>query len=158
MSNETVQAKTAFKRYAEERGVPILHYHANNGRLADKGFIENCQLRNQRLIYCGINAHFQNGIAKMTIRDLQEATRTSLLFAQHKWLHMLCIHLWPYAIHMANESMISTPAKDGDKSPQELFSGIIVLPKIIHFHTFACPTYVLGNALQGQHYLPKWQK
>ena len=67
------------------------------------------------------------------------------------------IHLWPYAMHTTNEIMISTPTKDGDKSPQELFSGINVLSKIKHFHTFACPTYVLDNALQGQHYLPKWK-
>ena len=58
----------------------------------------------------------------------------------------------------ANEIMISTPTRDGDKSPQELFSGVNILPKIKHFHTFACPTYVLDNALQGQHYLAKWQK
>ena len=53
---------------------------------------------------------------------------------------MLSIHLWPYAMHMANEIMISTPTKDGDKSPQELFSGVNILPKIKHFHIFACPT------------------
>ena len=71
---------------------------------------------------------------------------------------MLSIHLWPYAMRMANEIMISTPTKDCDKSLQELFSGVNILPKIKHFHTFTCPTYVLDNALQGQHYLPKWQK
>ena len=80
-SNETVQAKTAFERYSEERGVHILHYHADYGRFFNKGFIENCQSNNQCLTYCGINAHFQNGIAKKKIWDLQEATRTSLLFA-----------------------------------------------------------------------------
>ena len=105
-SNETVQAKTAFKRYSEERGVHILHYHASNGRFADKGFIENCQLKNQCLTYCGVNAHFQNGIAEKKIWHLQEATRTSLLFALHKWTCMLSIHLWPYAKCMANEIMI----------------------------------------------------
>ena len=158
MSNETVQAKTAFERYSEERGVHILHYHADNGRFADKGFIDNCQLKNQRLTCCGINAHFQNRIAEKKIWDLQEATRTSLLFALHKWPRMLSIHLWPYAMRMANEIMILTPTKNSDKSPQELFSGVNVLPKIKHFHTFTCPTYVLDNALQRQHYLPNWQK
>ena len=71
---------------------------------------------------------------------------------------MLSIHLWPYAMNMANKIMISTPTKDGDKSPQELFSSVNISPKIKHFHTYACPTYILDNALQGQHYLPKWQK
>ena len=48
--------------------------------------------------------------------------------------------------------------KYSDKSPQELFSGVNILPKIKHFHTFTCPTYILGNTLQGQHYLPKWKE
>ena len=42
MSDETVQAKTTFERYSEERGVLVLHYHADNGRFADNGFIANC--------------------------------------------------------------------------------------------------------------------
>ena len=158
MSIEMVQAKIAFERYSEERGVHICHYHANNGRFADKGFIYNCQLNNQRLTYCGVNVHFQNGIADKRIRDLQEGTRTSLLFTLHKWPCMLSIHLWPYAMCTANKMMNSTPTKYCDKSLQELFSGINMLPKIKHFHTFACPTYILDNALQGQHNLPKWQE
>ena len=92
-SNELVQAKIAFERYSEERGVHILHYHADNGRFANKGFIDNCQSNNQHLTYCGVNVHFQNRIAKKRIWDLQEATRTSLLFALHRWLHVLSIHL-----------------------------------------------------------------
>ena len=136
----------------------IQHYHADNGRFADKGFINNCHLNNQRLTFCGVNVHFKNGIAEKRIRDLQEATRTSLLYALHKWPHMLSVHLWPYAMRTANEIMISTPTKYSDKPPQELVSGVNVLPKIKHFHTFAFPIYVLDNALQGQHYLPKWNE
>ena len=124
---------------------------------ADKGFINNCHLNNQHLTYCGVNTHFQNGIAEKRIRDLQEATRTSLLYALHKWPRMLSVHLWPYAMRTANEIMISTPTTYSEKSPQELFSSVNVLPKIKHFHTSACPTYILDNALRGQHYLPKWK-
>ena len=76
----------------------------------------------------------------------------SLLFALHKWLHMLSIHLCPYAMCTVNEIMISTPTKDGDKSPQELFSGVNISPKIKHFHTFACPTYILDNATTAKYY------
>ena len=60
--------------------------------------------------------------------DLQEATRSSLVFALHKWPCMLSIHLWPYAMRTANKIMISTLTKDCDKSPQELFSGVDVQP------------------------------
>ena len=58
------------------------------------------------------------------IRDLQEAMKTTLLFTAHKWLKMKTMNLWPYAMHMANETMISTPTMLKDKSPQELFSGV----------------------------------
>ena len=66
-SEETVQAKEAFER-----------------------------AKNQYIAYCGVDAHFQNSIAKKRIRDLQEATCTSLLFIIHKWPKMTSIHLWPY--------------------------------------------------------------
>ena len=131
---------------------------SDNGRFANKGFINNCQLNNQHLTYCGVNAHFQNGIAEKRILDLQKATRTSLLYTLHKWPCMLSVHLWPYAMRTANKIMISRPTKYSDKSLQELFSGDNVIPKIKYFHTFTCPTYILDNTLQGQHYLLKWKE
>ena len=85
MSAETVLAKQAFECFARDLGVKILHYHADNGRLADNGFIKACKGNNQGLSYCGINAHFQNGMAEKWIRDLQEQVRTMLLFTIHKW-------------------------------------------------------------------------
>ena len=71
-SEETVMAKHAFERLAKQRGVKIKHYHADNGRFADNAFIKDCQANRQSLSYCGMNAHFQNGIAECRIRDLQE--------------------------------------------------------------------------------------
>ena len=38
-SAETVQAKHSFECMAEDMGVRIHHYHADNGRFADKGFV-----------------------------------------------------------------------------------------------------------------------
>ena len=94
-SEETVQAKHAFERVAEQRGVKIVHYHADNGRFADNAFIADCNAQRQSLSYCGVNAHFQNGIAERRIRDLQEQTRTSMLYAMNKWKKMVLICLGP---------------------------------------------------------------
>ena len=69
-SDETVMAKHAFERSAEQRGVRIIHYDADNGRFADNAFIADCKAQRQGLSYCGVNAHFQNGIAERRIRDL----------------------------------------------------------------------------------------
>ena len=68
-SEETVMAKHAFEHSADQRGVKILHYHANNGRVVDNTFITNCNAQRQSLSYCGVNAHFQNAIAEHHIRD-----------------------------------------------------------------------------------------
>ena len=83
-SEETVMAKHAFESLVDQHGVKILHYHANNRRFADNASITDCKAQRQGLSYCGINAHFQNGIAEHRIRDLQEQTRTSMLYAMNK--------------------------------------------------------------------------
>ena len=63
-SAETVLAKQSFECFARDHGVKILHNHTNNGRFTDNGFIQACKDNNQGLPYCGVNAHFQNGMAE----------------------------------------------------------------------------------------------
>ena len=63
-SKETIEAKRSFEQFAEQHGVRIEHYHCDNGHFADNDFKAACEMSQQRLTFCGINAHFQNGIAK----------------------------------------------------------------------------------------------
>jgi len=44
--------------------VTIKHYHADNGSFQDKLFHQAIQEEKQMLSFCGINAHFQNGVAE----------------------------------------------------------------------------------------------
>ena len=148
-SVETVMTKHAFEHSADQRGVKISHCHADNGRFADNSFITDCKAQRQGLSYCGVNAHFQNGIAERRIRDLQEQTRKSMIYAMNKWKCMILICLWPYAMRHANDGANATPRKREDQSRLELFSGVKITPKLRHFHAFGCPTYVLDNALQS---------
>jgi hypothetical protein len=69
-SEETIEAKWAFKHFAMQHGVHILHYHFNNGWFADNAFKNSYSAKGQRLTFCGVNAHFQNGIVEKAIRDL----------------------------------------------------------------------------------------
>ena len=137
-------------------GIHIHHYHADSGQLADKGFIQDSQSQCQGLTYCGVNAHFQNGIVEKNIRDLQEQTRTMMLHGLCKWSSMPSVHLWPYGLWTANDICNSTPCKGSNGSPIELISGVTICPKLKHYHSFGCPTYVLDKELQGQKSLPKW--
>jgi uncharacterized protein with PIN domain len=61
-SQETVEAKQAFEQFTANHGVAIKHYHADNGRFADNAFKQHCKQYNQTISYCGVNAHFQNGM------------------------------------------------------------------------------------------------
>jgi hypothetical protein len=97
-TQETVDAKRAFEYFAEQHGVQILHYHCDNGRFADNDFKNACASANQRVTFCGVNAHFQNGIAKKAICDLRESARKQLLHAWHQWPDALHLALWHYAL------------------------------------------------------------
>ena len=135
-------AKHAFECPTDQRGVKITHYHADNGHFADNAFITDCKAQRQGLSYCGVNTHFQNGIAERRIRDLQEQTRTSMLYAMNKWKHMVLICLWPYAMRHANNVANATPRKGEDQPPLERFWESTSLPNyVISMPLAALPTY-----------------
>ncbi len=81
-SAQTLKAKQAYKQFASEHGIRICHYHCDNGRFSDNAFRQHAEQQQQTLTFCGINAHFQNGIAERAIQDLTEFTRKQLLHAR----------------------------------------------------------------------------
>jgi hypothetical protein len=79
-------AKQAFEKFAAKHGVRILHYHCDNGQFADNTWKQSCKASRQQLTFCGVNAHFQNGIAEHAIlgsvgERLQAATPCLCLLA-----------------------------------------------------------------------------
>jgi hypothetical protein len=103
ISVDTVEAKEAFEAFARNMGVRIQHYHADNGRFSDNGFMNAVNKQQQNIYFCGVNAHFQNGLAYKIIRDLPEQARTMLLHAKSRWPKVISIHLWPDALRSANQ-------------------------------------------------------
>jgi hypothetical protein len=79
---ETIAAKRAFEAFVAKHGVKIQHYHCNNGRFYDNAFKQACHNARQQLTFCGVNAHFQNGIAERSIRDLCKSAHKQLLHAR----------------------------------------------------------------------------
>ena len=109
MADETVLAKEAVEWYATSHGVTVLHYHADNGRFPDNKFRKSIdKTRGQTLTFCSVNAHFQNGVDKRRICELQDHARTMLIHANKRWPHAINSHLWPYALHMANGILNAT--------------------------------------------------
>ena len=92
------KAKHTCERFCGKYGVWVKDYHADIGCFADNAFIGVVFAQGQEITYCGVNAHFQNGVAEKRIRDLQDLTRTSLLHAAARWPKAILVHLWPYAL------------------------------------------------------------
>ena len=63
-AEETIEAKRAFEQYAENRGVSVQAYHADNRIFKAKKWVEECRQRKQFLIFAGVNAHHQNRVAE----------------------------------------------------------------------------------------------
>jgi len=101
-AEETIEAKRAFERFSASHGVTIRHYHADNGRFAEKRFVNEVTSSGQTITYCGVSAHFQNGVAEKRIRDLLYVGRTMLIHAYRRWAVGVSVNLWPYAVRQAN--------------------------------------------------------
>ena len=124
LSDETIKAKGAFEQFAAEHGVKIKHYHCDNGRFADNLFKQACEQNRQRLTFCGVNAHFQNGIAECAIRDLSESARKQLLHARQRWPAAVHTALWSYALRNTALMHNALPTLPDGTSRLELFSSI----------------------------------
>jgi hypothetical protein len=155
-SADTVEAKEACEAFSRNTGVRIQHYHADNGRFADNGFMNAVKQKQQTISFCGVNAHFQNGIAEKIIRDLQEQARTMMLHAKSRWPKEVSIHLWPYALRSANQLRQVTPDKEDRTSPLERFSGAEVAANLKDCHTPLYPVYALNSSLASGKSIPKW--
>jgi len=155
-SEETLQAKRAFEQWCQEAGVRIKHYHCDNGRFADKAFMDHCAASGQRISYCGVNAHNQNGIAERAIRDIQDQARKQLLHAKAKWPAAVDLALWPYALRYAVHVHNMVPVRDGNESCMTKFTGVRVEMKMRNMHTLFCPVFALQNELAAGNKIPKW--
>ena len=72
---------------------------------------------------------------------------------------VVTIHLWPYAMRMANQAYNSTPLSShtDKRSPNKIFDNSAINLNLKHWKPFGCPAYVLKAELQGTTRIhPKW--
>ncbi len=155
-SKETMDAKQAFEHFAKQNGVRILHCHCKNRCFADNTLKNSCSTKGQRLTFCGVNAHFQNGIAEKAIRDLWESARKQLLHARQHWPAAIHLALWPYALRSAVNLHNTLPVLEDGTSRLECFSSIRIGSKMKYHHAFGCPVFALENDLTAGSSIPHW--
>ena len=76
---ETFLEKSAMEKIMAQAGRTIKHYHADNGRFANNGFINAVNGKDQKNTFCGVGAHHQNGIIENKDKILTTGGRTLLL-------------------------------------------------------------------------------
>ena len=155
---ETIRAKQSFEKFALDNGVVIHNYLCDNGIFKGRQFVKHLNEHNQKVKYCGVNAHHKNGIAERNIRTVSECARALLLHAALHWkdgpIHS---HLWPMAVQYACYIFNHCPDASGT-SPADRFLGATVpRHKLLDIHCWGCPVYVLDPTLQQGRKLPKWQ-
>ena len=77
--DETLLVKNSFERLANDGGVDIKAYRADNGRFTDKGLRDAVYDSNQTITLCAVGGHHQNGIVERKIKELTVIDRTLIL-------------------------------------------------------------------------------
>jgi hypothetical protein len=155
-SSETVRAKQSFEKFALDNGVIVEEYMADNGVFKANAFVKHIQDHNQKLRFCGVNAHHQNAVAERSIRTVSECARSMLLHASMRWKDGIDSSLWPMAVSYATYLYNHLPQSNGI-APADLFFGTQVpRHKLKDMHTWGCPVYVLDPKLQQGKKLPRW--
>ena len=157
-TEETVEAKRSFERLAFSHGVKIRSYCADNGRFADSAFKDHCETSNQKITFCGVGAHHQNGIAERHIRTLTDVARTILLHGMKMWPEAISLSFWPFVLKYASDRHNRLTIDSFGYTPTERFAQTRapITPEV--FHTWGCPVFALDSRQQsGIGSVPKWE-
>ena len=137
----------------------IKHYHANNGQFGEKKFTDDIKASLQRITFCGVGAHHQNGITENAIKQLTLISHTLLVHAQGLWPEYTTTMLWPLALKAAQDRLNQLNVNLQGMTLDMQYSGVAALTvRLRDFHTFGCPCYLLASRSQtNPKGVPKWE-
>ena len=98
---ETIPAKQNFEKFAFNQGVIPLTYLTDSDAFKANKFVQHIRDTNQKIQYCGTNAHHQNGVAERAIRTISNMARAMIIHAAALWKHGIDSSMWPMAIQYA---------------------------------------------------------
>ena len=137
----------------------VLHYHANNGRFSDNGFVEAINSKYQNITFCGVGAHHQNGIVENKNKLIMNGARTLLLHGIRMWPQMIDKIFWPFFIKAVAGTHNSLQVDHKGRTPSSIVNGVDFEDRPVKaFHTIFFPIYALDARLQiaGGADPPKW--
>ena len=134
-----------------QAGRKVKHYHADNGRFADNGFIDAVNSKDQKITYFGVGAHHQNGIIENKNKMLTLGAQTLLLHGMRMWPSMIDTMFWPFAMKAVAERHNKMQVNIFGKTPESTLLGIEIedIP-VKSYHTLFCPIYVCTRCLPAK--------
>ena len=154
---ETVRAKQAYEQLALHHGVVIESYLTDSGAFKANIFVEHIRSQEQRIRFCGANAHHKNGIAERAVQSVSNMARALLLHASAHWKDGIDSTLWPMAVTYATYLYNHLPNAHG-LCPADIFTGSTVpRHRLKDIHVWGCPIYILDPQLQAGQKLPRWE-
>jgi hypothetical protein len=154
---ETVRAKQAYEQMAMHYGVVVESYLTDSGAFKANTFVQHIREHEQRIRYCGANAHHKNGVAERAVQSVSNMARALILHASAHWKDGIDSSLWPMAVTYATYLYNHLPNSQG-LCPADLFTGSTVpRHRLKDIHVWGCPVYVLDPHLQAGQKLPRWQ-
>lgn len=157
-ASETILGKHTFERFARTCGVDILAYRGDNGIFKSAEYKADLAKQKQAILYSGVGAHHQNGVAERSIRTVSESARSMLIHAALHWPEQVETKLWPFAMEYATFLYNHLPKDNNHHAPIEIFSSSQLDKSWIKkARVFGCPAYVLNPAIQDGKKLPRWK-
>ena len=80
---KSIKVKAAYEQMASTFGIRVKKFHIDNGIFVEEGFKSDVSNNNQTISYCGVGAHFQNGISEADIKQLTEKASIILIHVNH---------------------------------------------------------------------------
>ena len=124
----------------------VKHYHADNGAFAHKGFLDEVNWKDQKITFCAVGAHHQNGIMKHKNKMLTLAASTFLLRGIGMWPQMINTIFWLFVFKAAAKRHNLLSLDGQGQMPLSLLHDVPIEHITVKtFHTLFCPVYVLDS-------------
>ena len=121
---ETLLAVKYFEKTLAQAYRPVKHYHADNEIFANNDFIESINKKDQKITFCAVGAHHQNGIIENKKKMLTLSGQTLLLYAIRHWPEMIDSIFWPFAMKAAAERHNSLSVNDKNQTPSSVLYNV----------------------------------
>ena len=148
--SENLLDKEAWEKLMAQSGRTVKRYHANNDRFSENGFIDSINQKYQKISFCRVGDHRQNGIVENKNKILTNGAGTFLIHGMRMWQKMIEKMIWPFAMKDISEKLNSLQIYHKRITPKSFLHGVKVeIIPVKSSHTLFIPIYVPDARLQN---------